>query len=105
MKGQPRIGQPASVRGLIVEKVIYSMALDPFMSLRAVADYCDVSLRTVHSWIMERTPERALPVYRVLGGKLLVRRSEIDAWMARWRCQGRPAVVAAAREFGVVPLP
>jgi hypothetical protein len=45
-------------------------------------------------------PEEALPCYR-LPGKVLVRRSEFDAWLERYRAAGRPGLVAAIRALGL----
>jgi len=53
-----------------------------WLSLRQVTQYADVSERTVRAWI--HAPLNALPAVRV-GGKLLVRRSELDAWLGRHR--------------------
>jgi excisionase family DNA binding protein len=53
-----------------------------WLSLRQVTQYADVSERTVRAWI--HAPLRALPAVRV-GGKLLVRRSELDAWLGSHR--------------------
>lgn len=40
------------------------------------------------------------PCYR-LGGKILVRKSEFDAWIAQYRAQGRPSLAKAIRELGL----
>jgi len=53
-----------------------------WLGLRQVTQYADVSERTVRSWIHASVD--ALPAVRV-GGKILVRRSELDAWLARHR--------------------
>ena len=53
-----------------------------WLGLREVTQYAAVSERTVRAWIHASVD--ALPAVRV-GGKLLVRRSELDAWLARHR--------------------
>jgi excisionase family DNA binding protein len=77
------IGQ---VRGMLVERVVLSSTLDPFLPLRALATYSGLSVRTLRHWLED--PAHPLPCYRV-GGKILVRRSEFDAWIARHRQVGR----------------
>ncbi len=70
------------VRGVLAEQVIVSSALDPFLSLRALAGYSCLSVRKLREHLEDST--HPLPHYR-LGGKILVRRSEFDAWMAAYR--------------------
>jgi excisionase family DNA binding protein len=53
-----------------------------WLGLRQVTQYAVVSERTVRAWI--HVSVDALPAVRV-GGKLLVRRSELDAWLGRHR--------------------
>lgn len=55
-----------------------------WMGLKQVTCYVNLSDRTVRSWIHERTDP--LPAVRVRG-KILVRRSELDAWLERRRLQ------------------
>jgi excisionase family DNA binding protein len=50
--------------------------------MREITEYADVSERTVRGWI--HAPIDALPAVRV-GGKILVKRSELDAWLGRRR--------------------
>jgi excisionase family DNA binding protein len=76
------IGQ---VRGVVAERVIVSTTLDPFLSLRALAAYSGLSVRTLRAHLSDLT--HPLPCYRV-GGKILVRRSEFDGWIARHRQVG-----------------
>ena len=90
-----------SPRGFTAERVVVSTLLDPYMSLKALSDYSGMSRRTLLQHIND-DPFRALPAYRVRGGKLLVRRSEFDEWMAAFKTTGRPAVaeiVEALRRF------
>ena len=77
-----RSGQPvAQIRDALAEQVIVSSALDPFLSLRALAGYSCLSVRKLREHLEDST--HPLPHYR-LGGKILVRRSEFDAWMAAY---------------------
>jgi excisionase family DNA binding protein len=87
------------VRGIVAERVVVSTPLDPFLSLRALAAYSGLSVRTLRGYL-ELAPHEALPCYRV-GGKILVRRSAFDAWIEQYRAQGRPGVAAALRSMGL----
>lgn len=62
-----------------------STEVDPFLSLRALAAYSNLSVRKLRDLFDD--PLSPLPAYQV-GGKLLVRRSEFDSWIAahRRRC-------------------
>ena len=77
------------VRGILAEQVIVSIALDPFLSLKALAGYAGLSVRKLRQHLED--PGHPLPCYRV-GGKILVRRSEFDGWMVRHRQVGRSDV-------------
>jgi excisionase family DNA binding protein len=55
-----------------------------------LADYSSLSVRKLRDHLADAV--HPLPSYRV-GGKVLVRRSEFDAWMGRFRHQ--PGVEAA----------
>ena len=92
----------AQVRGVLAERVVVSTNLDQFMSLRALAGYTSLSPRTLRQYL-ELPPDEALPCYRLPGGgKLLVRRSEFDAWMQQYQCRGRPSLVRAMRAIGLL---
>jgi len=94
---QARVGQPvAQVRGVLAEQVIVSTPLDPFLSLRALAAYSGMSPRWLRAQLTD--PHRPLPCYRLPGGKILVRRSEFDAWLARYRRVGNPEVERIVNE-------
>ena len=69
------------------------------MSLKALATYSSIAPCTLRQYL-ELAPEDALPCYR-LPGKILVRRSEFDAWLARYRSQGRPTLVRAIQALGL----
>jgi hypothetical protein len=60
--------------------------LDPYLSLVGLAGYSGLSIRKLRAHLAEVA--HPLPCYRV-GGKILVRRSEFDAWMATYRQRGR----------------
>jgi hypothetical protein len=67
-----------------------------------LATYSGCSLR----WLRDRLtdPHRPLPYYRVPSGKggkakILVRRSEFDEWLARYRTVGRPDVGRIVNEL------
>jgi len=91
----------AQVRGVLAERVVVSSPLDPFLSLRALADYGGLSVRTLRAYL-DLPPDQALPCYRV-NGKILVRRSEFDAWMEQYHSRGRPSLVRAMRELRLAP--
>jgi predicted DNA-binding transcriptional regulator AlpA len=55
---------------------------DRYLALKDLAAYSGLSVRTLRSYLSHRvTP---MPAYQI-AGKILVRRSEFDAWMARFR--------------------
>jgi len=84
-QGSPRQhpGQPiAQVRGVLAEGVVISTSLDPFLSLRALATYSGLSVRILRGYLTD--PAHSLPHYRI-GGKIVVRRSEYDAWAAQFK--------------------
>ena len=88
-------------RGPIVERVVVSTTLDPLLSLKALTAYSSIAPRTLRQYL-ELAPEDALPCYR-LPGKILVRRSEFDAWIAQYRSRGRPNLVRAIQALGLAP--
>jgi hypothetical protein len=79
----------AQVRGVLAERVIVSTQLDPFLALTALATYSGFSRRKLSDYLDD--PTHPLPCYRV-GGKIVVRRSEFDTWIARYRQIGRADV-------------
>jgi hypothetical protein len=64
-----------------IEHIIVSAPLDPYLSLKALATYCDLSVRKLRNCLSH--PSHPLPHYRV-DGKILVRRSEFDIWIAAY---------------------
>ncbi len=79
------VGEPVcQVRGILAERVIISTALDPFMGLRALADYSGLGRKTLLR-LMARDAN-ALPHYRLSGaGKIVVRVSDFNTWMEQYR--------------------
>src|SRR5262245_56391924 len=78
------------VRGVLAaSQVIISTPLDPFLSLRALASYSGLGVRKLRDYLAD--PAHPLPCYRV-GGKIVVRRSEFDTWIAAYHQNGRADV-------------
>ncbi len=65
--------------------------LDPYLSMAALTGYLSLSRRTLQDLVND--PDDPLPTFRI-GARLLARRSEVDAWMARRR--NRKPLAAAA---------
>jgi hypothetical protein len=70
-------------RLVVVDSLQLTSAVDPYLTLPALASYCGHSIR----WLRDRLKdsERPLPHFRPPGGRVLVRRSEFDDWMATFR--------------------
>jgi hypothetical protein len=81
---------------MVVDELVLGTALDPYLSLRALASYGGVSVRWLRARLTD--PHRPLPCFRLPGSKILVRRSEFDAWLARYRQVGRPDVQRVVAE-------
>ena len=60
-----------------------------WLGIRELTKYASVSDRTLREWLHRTTD--ALPAVRV-DGKILVRRSQFDAWLERHRIQPRARV-------------
>ena len=89
------------VRGALVERVVISTPLDPYFTLRALAGYSGIGIRTLRQYL-ELPPDEALPCFKLPGGgKILVRLSTFDAWLAQYQARGRPGLVRALRELGL----
>ena len=56
--------------------------LDCYLPLRELSAYAGLSVRTLRGYLTH--PSRPLPHYRI-GGKILVRRSDFDAWATAFR--------------------
>ncbi len=66
----------------VVERIVLQAIVDPYLSLRGLAGYSGLSTRKLRMHLSDvRHP---IPCYRV-GRKILVRRSDFDAWMAAYR--------------------
>ena len=78
----------------VVEAVTIRQDVDPYFSLKGLAHYASLSRRTLQELVND--PADPLPSYRV-GAKILVRKSEFDAWMARRRNTTALALATLAR--------
>jgi hypothetical protein len=74
------------VRGVLAERVIISTMLDPFFALKTLVAYSGIGLRKLYEYLADA--DHPLPHYRV-GGKIVVRRSEFDAWITAYHHVGR----------------
>jgi hypothetical protein len=79
----------------VLDRLELTTPLDPYLALRALASYCGCSVK----WLRLRLadPVYPLPCYRV-GDKILVRRSEFDAWIERFRQVGDAGVERLLRD-------
>ena len=82
-KGTMGEGRP---RLVVVQGLDVTTPLDPYLTMRSLASYSGCSVR----WLRDRLtdPHHPLPCYRLPGGKVLVRRSEFDGWLACYRQVG-----------------
>jgi hypothetical protein len=71
----------------VAEGISVTAPLDPYLSLKALASYSGLSVRKLREALTDSS--HPLPCYRV-GGKIVTRRSEFDAWMKRFRQVGQP---------------
>jgi excisionase family DNA binding protein len=78
-----------------VEQVSVSIDLDPYLTIKALAGYSAIGARTLRAYLSD--PNHPIPHYRV-GGKILVRRSEFDAWMRQFRRIGNEDVNAVVSD-------
>jgi hypothetical protein len=78
------------------DRVIVTTDLNPFLSLRALAAYGGLSVRKLRDYLEDSS--HPLPHFRV-GGKILVRRSDFDTWISRFRrVANKPDVDAIVTE-------
>jgi hypothetical protein len=82
-----------------VAAVSVNVPLDPYLSLKGLSGYSGLSVRRLRQ-LLELPPAEALPCYRI-GGKILVRRSAFDAWIAQYAARGRPSLAKAIKELGL----
>jgi hypothetical protein len=74
---------------------------DGNLGLTELAKYSGLSVRTLRTYL-DGAPGEALPCFRV-GGKIVVKRSEFDAWMEQFRSRGRPSLARAMQDLGLTP--
>jgi excisionase family DNA binding protein len=74
---------------------------DEYLTLAELAKYAKVSPRLIRRWLA-LPPGTALPCYRP-GRRVVVRRSEFDAWFQQYRSRGSRALTATLRELGIDP--
>jgi hypothetical protein len=97
----PRFGRRdlAHAPTRVVEAVTLAVELDPYFSLKAAAQYAGVSRPSLRRWLL-LPAEEALPCYRLPGAHIiLVRRSELDRWLARYRAVGAADMNAIVDEL------
>ncbi|MFI5342029.1 MAG: helix-turn-helix domain-containing protein [Candidatus Methylomirabilales bacterium] len=66
----------------VIEAVTIHQDLDPYLSLKGLAEYASLSRRTLQDLVNDTSDP--IPSYRV-GSKILIRKSDFDRWMARRR--------------------
>jgi hypothetical protein len=71
------------------DRLTATVPWDPFLPLKALVSYSGLSVHKLRQYLDD--PAHPMPCYRV-GGKILVRRSEFDAWISAYRRRGRPDV-------------
>jgi hypothetical protein len=80
---------------VLVERMVLTSPADPYLDLRALANYSGLSIRKLRDCLSDQA--HPLAHYRV-GGKIVVRRSEFDAWIAAYRQRGRADVDAIVHD-------
>ena len=72
-----------------------------YMGLKELAIYSGLSRNTLRQYI-DADPSIALPHFRPPGGgKVLVRKTDFDAWLGAFRSVGRPKLVQNLKELGL----
>lgn len=100
MGASPRLGQQVQVTGFI-DRVTMPAPAPEFMTLRALSQLTGVGVKVLRSYLMLPTNE-ALPCYRLPGGKtIVVRRSDFEVWIERFRTVGRPNVDRILKSLGL----
>ncbi len=69
----------------VVENISAQTDLDGYMDLKALSRYSGLSVRTLRQYLKDTV--HPLPSFRP-GGKILIRRSDFDQWMTRFRQDG-----------------
>jgi len=95
----PSADAPERGRVVVAKEVIVIASLDPYLTLKAAAEYGGVSVRWLRAALTD--PVHPLPCYRPggKGGKVLVRRSDFDTWMAQFRAVGDVDLDAIVNEM------
>ena len=70
----------------VVDRVAADVRLDPYFTLRGLAQYSGIAPRTLRVYVHD--PTHPLPAYQ-LGGRLLFRVSEFDRWIEAHRRRPR----------------
>jgi hypothetical protein len=71
------------------------------ISLPELAAYSKISVRQLRNYL-SLPPSQALPCYRP-GRKVVVRRTEFDAWFTQYRQRGKTIITTVLRELGLDP--
>jgi hypothetical protein len=66
-----------------------------YLPLKSLAQYSGLSVRTLRTCLAR--PSHPLPYFRI-GGKIVVKRSEYDAWVDRFRVAATDTVDALVAE-------
>jgi hypothetical protein len=87
----------AKYHKLVTKKIEHSGDM-PFKPVKQMTDaeIEEEILRTLRGYLVHRS--RPLPCYRVGGGKILIKRSEFDAWMQGFRVAELSQVDAIVKE-------
>jgi Helix-turn-helix domain len=72
-----------------VQRITVSVDLDRYFTIKALVGYSAIGARTLRAYLSG--PSHPIPHYRV-GGKILVRQSEFDRWIAAYRHVGNEDV-------------
>ncbi len=78
----------------VVDKLVLSAAVDPYLGMEALAEYSSLSTRTLRGLLAD--PVRPLPHFKI-GSRTVVRRSDFDAWAAHHRRVGSDVEEKIAR--------
>jgi hypothetical protein len=81
---------------VVVDEFALATPTDPYLSLKALATYSSCSVRWLRARLVD--PHQPLPCFRLPGGKILVRRSDFDGWLARYRQVGHPDLARVVAE-------
>ena len=81
-----------------VDKLAVTIVHDAYLSVRGLSGYSGCSIR----WLRDRLvdPRHPLPHFKFPGGKILIRKSQFDSWLAKYR-----RVAKASRPTGGAKTP